>query len=139
MKAFRVPNTNTFVERFIQSSGQECLDRFVILGEQHMDDDCQEYIAQYHEDCPHQWLENVPIATPNIRRYASSVLTTIVLGYLRHLPSDQYWHKAVRAVELNATLIQCWSLWLHCSHNSFINSHFESQSHDTGFVTRSDR
>lgn len=58
--AYRAPNINAFVERFIQSIGQECLDRFVIFGEQHMDHVCQEYLAHYHEERPHQSLENVP-------------------------------------------------------------------------------
>ena len=31
--AYRAPNTNAFVERFIQSISTECLDRFVIFGE----------------------------------------------------------------------------------------------------------
>lgn len=43
--AFRSPNTNAFVERFVQTIQQECLDRFVILGEQHMDYVCQEFLA----------------------------------------------------------------------------------------------
>jgi putative transposase len=67
MGAFRAPNTNAFVERFIQSIGQECLDRFVIFGEQHMDHVCQEYSAYYHEERPHQSLENVPITAPKKR------------------------------------------------------------------------
>jgi putative transposase len=65
--ALRSPNTNAFVERFIQSIGQECLDRFVILGEQHMDHVCQEYLAHYHEERPHQSLENEPITAPKKR------------------------------------------------------------------------
>ena len=65
--AFRAPNTNAFVERFIQSIGQECLDRFVIFGEQHMDHVCQEYLAHYHEERPHQSLENEPITAPKKR------------------------------------------------------------------------
>lgn len=58
--AFRSPNTNAFVERFIHSIGQECLDRFVICGEQHMDHVCAEYLAHYLEERPHQrdGLEN---------------------------------------------------------------------------------
>jgi putative transposase len=30
--AYRSPNTNAYVERFIQPIQQECLDRFVIIG-----------------------------------------------------------------------------------------------------------
>ena len=33
--AFRAPNTNPYVERFIQTIQQECLDHFVIIGQQH--------------------------------------------------------------------------------------------------------
>jgi putative transposase len=65
--AFRSPNTNAFVERFIQSIEQECLDRFVIFGEQHMDHVCAEYAAHYHEERPHQSLENEPITAPKKR------------------------------------------------------------------------
>ena len=56
--AFRSPNTNAFVERFVQSIQQECLDRVIIFGERHMTHLCQEYLAYYHEDRPHQGLEN---------------------------------------------------------------------------------
>ena len=31
--AFKSPNLNAYVERFIQTIEQECLDRFVVLGE----------------------------------------------------------------------------------------------------------
>ncbi len=67
MGVFRSPNTNTFVERFIQSIQQECLDRFVIFGEQHMDHVCREYLAHYHNERPHQSLENEPVTAPKKR------------------------------------------------------------------------
>jgi putative transposase len=46
------------------TSGQECLDRFVIFGERHMDSLCAEYLAYYHEERPHQSLENEPVRKP---------------------------------------------------------------------------
>ena len=52
--AFRSPNTNAFAERFIQSLQRECLDHFVIVGEQHMDYGWAEAAAHYHEERPHQ-------------------------------------------------------------------------------------
>src|SRR5690606_34714719 len=57
---FRSPNTNAFVERFIQSIELECLERFLIFGTQHMDHLCTEYLAHYHEERPHQSLANEP-------------------------------------------------------------------------------
>jgi putative transposase len=52
--AYRSPNTNAFVERFIQSIGQECLDRFVMFGQQHLDALCAAHLAHYHIERPHQ-------------------------------------------------------------------------------------
>ena len=54
LNGFRSPNTNAFVERFVQSIQQECLDRFVIFGETHMDRVCEEYLDHYHTERPHQ-------------------------------------------------------------------------------------
>ena len=65
---FCAPNLNAFVERFIQSIRQECLDHFVILGTQHLDHLCREYAAHYHQERPHQSLDNEPIIQAWVRR-----------------------------------------------------------------------
>jgi putative transposase len=57
----RFPNMVAFAERFVQTIKQECLDHFVVFGHQHMDLLCQEfkdYYHDYHEERPHQGLEN---------------------------------------------------------------------------------
>ncbi|WP_254510194.1 integrase core domain-containing protein [Anatilimnocola floriformis] len=51
---FCAPNTNAFVERFVQSIQQECLGRFVVFGSEHMDQICSEYLEHYHTERPHQ-------------------------------------------------------------------------------------
>ncbi|WP_254508175.1 integrase core domain-containing protein [Anatilimnocola floriformis] len=51
---FLAPNTNAFVERFVQSIQQECLDRFVVFGSGHMGAICSEYLEHYHTERPHQ-------------------------------------------------------------------------------------
>jgi putative transposase len=56
--AIRSPNTVAFVERFIQSIGQECLDHFVVFGHEHMDVLCSNYRDHYHGERPHQGLDN---------------------------------------------------------------------------------
>jgi len=56
--AIRSPNTVAFVERFIQSIGQECLDHFVVFGHKHMDVLCSQYRDHYHAERPHQGLDN---------------------------------------------------------------------------------
>jgi putative transposase len=60
--AFRSPNTVAFVERFIQTIQQECLDYFIVFGEMHMDYLVREFLEYYHEERPHQGLGNRPIS-----------------------------------------------------------------------------
>jgi putative transposase len=57
----RSPNTVAFVERFIQTLQQECLDYFVVFGPWHMDYLVSEMLAHYHEERPHQAKDNEPL------------------------------------------------------------------------------
>jgi putative transposase len=52
------PNLNAFVERWIQSVKQECLDHFVVLGETHLNHLVSEYVEHYETERPHQGLGN---------------------------------------------------------------------------------
>ena len=54
------PNLNAFVERFIQTIQQECLDHVVMVGEKHLDRIVTSFVRFYHELRPHQSLENRP-------------------------------------------------------------------------------
>ena len=56
--AYRAPNTPAYVERFVQSIKQECLDYFVVFGQRHMDHLCREFVEHYHAERPHQGLDN---------------------------------------------------------------------------------
>jgi putative transposase len=56
--AYRSPNTVAFVERFIQTMQQECLDYFIVFGERHMNHLVKEMVAFYHESRPHQAKDN---------------------------------------------------------------------------------
>jgi len=58
--AVRAPNQNAYAERFAQTIQQECLDHFIVLGEQHLRYLIQEYVRYYHEFRPHQSLGNLP-------------------------------------------------------------------------------
>jgi putative transposase len=62
--AFRAPNTNAYVERFIQTIQQECLDHFVVLGERHFNYLVTEWLEHYHQERPHQSLGNEPPTKP---------------------------------------------------------------------------
>jgi transposase InsO family protein len=52
----RSPNLNAFIERFIRSIKEECLDRVIPLGETHLRELIREYMAHYHAERPHQGL-----------------------------------------------------------------------------------
>ena len=56
--AIRAPNTNAYVERFIQTLQVECLDHFLVFGEKHLDYLVREYVEHYHTERPHQGLGN---------------------------------------------------------------------------------
>ncbi len=56
--AIRSPNTVAFVERFVQTIKQECLDHFIVFGDQHMSLLCSEFREHYHLERPHQGLGN---------------------------------------------------------------------------------
>jgi putative transposase len=62
---FRSPNLNAYVERFVQSIKQECLDKFIVFGLQHVDHLAREYVSYYHEERPHQAKGNQPLVAPS--------------------------------------------------------------------------
>lgn len=54
---FRSPNLNAFAERFIQTLRRECLNRFVVLGAEHLDYLNREFVDYYNRQRPHSSLE----------------------------------------------------------------------------------
>ena len=58
---YRAPNTNAYVERFVQTIKQECLDKFIIFSPEHMDHLIAEYVEHYHAERPHQGKGNESI------------------------------------------------------------------------------
>ncbi len=77
--AIRSPNTVAFVERFIQSIGQECLDHFVVFGHKHMDVLCSTYRDHDHLERPHQGKDNELLVTAKNRKRSSQEPETIRL------------------------------------------------------------
>lgn len=65
---FLSANMNAYVERFVQSIKQECLDHFIVFGVRHMDYLCGQYLEYYHEERPHQGRENELLVRPDCRR-----------------------------------------------------------------------
>lgn len=58
--AVRAPNQNAYAERFVQTIKTECLDLFVVLGENHLRYIISEYVAHYHAERPHLATDNLP-------------------------------------------------------------------------------
>ncbi|MCC6678660.1 MAG: transposase [Phycisphaerales bacterium] len=52
------PNLNAFAERWVRSVRRECLDHFVAFGERHLGYLLQQYVEHYHQERPHQGLDN---------------------------------------------------------------------------------
>lgn len=58
----RAPNQNAFIERWIGSIKQECLDRFIAFGLGHLDFLVASYVEHYATARPHQRKENKPLS-----------------------------------------------------------------------------
>src|SRR5262249_14918382 len=54
----RAPNLNAFAERFVRSIKEECLDRIILFGEEHLRTAVREYLAHYLGERNHQGLNN---------------------------------------------------------------------------------
>lgn len=56
----RCPNMNPFAEIWIQRIKRECLDHFLVLGEDHLRYLIREFLTHYHDERPHQGIGNRP-------------------------------------------------------------------------------
>src|SRR5262245_62409791 len=68
----RSPNLNAYAERFVRSIKEECLDRVVPLGEDHVRLLAREYIEHYHRERNHQGLDNRLLQQPPLPRRAAT-------------------------------------------------------------------
>ncbi|MHC4515445.1 MAG: integrase core domain-containing protein [Planctomycetota bacterium] len=76
----RSPNLNAFIERFIRSIKEECLDRVIPLGEAHLREFIHEYVTHYHVERPHQGLGGALIQPANDRASDGPVMRRERLG-----------------------------------------------------------
>ena len=53
----RSPNLNAFIERFIRSLKEQCLDRVIPFGEAHLRELIREYMLHYHIERPHRGMD----------------------------------------------------------------------------------
>jgi putative transposase len=82
------PNLSAHAERWVLSIKSECLDHFVVFGDQHLRYLIDEYVAHYHTERPHQGKGNVPLT--GATEAPASVSTNDIVcderlgGLLRH-------------------------------------------------------
>ena len=55
------PNLNSHAERWVQSIKHECLNYFIVFGEEHLRYLVTEYLAHYLQERPYQGLDNLPL------------------------------------------------------------------------------
>ena len=58
---------NAYMERFMRSIKEECLNRMIFFGEGSLRNAVREYLIHYHEERNHQGLDNrliVPLEKP---------------------------------------------------------------------------
>jgi transposase InsO family protein len=70
---FRAPNCNALAERFVRSVKEECLDRFIPLGERHLRGALAEFLVHYHGERNHQGLGNELINDISVQPYNGRV------------------------------------------------------------------
>jgi putative transposase len=83
----RSPNLNAYVERFIQTLQQECLDHFLVFGTRHLDHLLKEFLEHYHTERPHQGMDNAPLrreAPPSCASTSPVICRHRLGGLLRH-------------------------------------------------------
>ncbi|MCI0612818.1 integrase core domain-containing protein [bacterium] len=90
---FRAPRANAFVERCIGSIRRECLDHFLIFGDQHLRRILEEYTQYYNKFRPHQGIQGAVPAPEEVTRPPSNsteICTRPILNGLHH----HYYRKA---------------------------------------------
>lgn len=81
----RAPNLNAHAERWVLSIKSECLDHFVVFGEDHLRYIVKEYLAHYNGERPHQGVGNVPLtSSPPDTSWGEVVCVERLGGLLRH-------------------------------------------------------
>ncbi len=83
------PNLNAFAERFVKSLKTECLEQFVLFGEDSLRHVIREYLAHYHAERNHQGIENViPFPDGRLSKRRGPVVKAERLGGLLN-----YYHR----------------------------------------------
>ncbi|MBK8977223.1 MAG: transposase [Planctomycetes bacterium] len=82
--AYQAPNMNAVAERWVQSVKRECLDRLILLGDDHLRRVLRDYVADYNTERPHQGIGNVPIDGQPDAGHGDVIVRERIGGVLKH-------------------------------------------------------
>ena len=84
LTCYQAPNMNAFAERFVRSIKSECLARLIFVGERSLGNAIKSYAAHYHEERPHQGLDNEVLPRAEAEPDGDVVVTERVGGLLKY-------------------------------------------------------
>ena len=83
--SYRAPNANAFAERWVRTVREECLDKLIIINQQHLRRVMLEYTSYYNSTRPHQGSEQrIPVPQREPVVDSGPVLCHDVLGGIIH-------------------------------------------------------
>ena len=72
----RAPNANAFMERWIRSAREECLDKLLIINQMHLRRVMRDYVEFFNTARPHQGLkQQIPVSQSEWSRPWTSALS----------------------------------------------------------------
>jgi putative transposase len=82
---YRAPNANAYMERWIRSAREECLDKVLVINQEHLRRIMREYVEFFNMARPHQGLEQrIPIPKSVGSQATGPVRCRNVLGGIIH-------------------------------------------------------
>jgi transposase InsO family protein len=92
---YQAPKANAFAERWVHSVREECLDKILVLTENHLHVVLKEYAQFYNSDRPHQGLgQHFPISGSTRKKMGPirrrDVLGGVIHDYYRQPPAENH-------------------------------------------------
>ena len=82
---YRAQNANAFAERWVRTVREECLDKLIIINQQHLRQVMLEYISYYNSARPHQGIDqHIPVPQNTAVADSGSIVCYDVLGGIIH-------------------------------------------------------
>ena len=82
---YRAPNANAYAERWVRTVREECLDKLIILNQQHLHRVMREFVTYYNTARPHQGIaQQIPTPISNKPNTSGRICCRDVLGGIIH-------------------------------------------------------